>query len=454
MKVTLIELPHIYLMQQRTQAPLGIMYLASILEEVGIDVNIVRLISLDESDPENFIPESDLYGISSVSLDYSSAKIVGKWLKERGGGKVLIGGYHATVETKSVFEEKMDNGDFLWDSVCVGESEKSIIKIVEDVKNKKLKRLYENKDFVDIDSLPFPARHLIRDQGGSIFAYDKHYSKNRLSTVISSSRGCPFNCCFCSTRSMWKGKVRFRSFESISKEIENCITEYGIREFRFSDELFTVNKKRTIQLMDWLEKKEIHWKCSTRSDCVDKDILLSMKRGGCKEIAFGVESADENVLSCINKKEPIDKSITALENCAEIGINTRVLMMINTPGENSETVSKNINFLEKVPYTCASLSVFKPLPGSPVWKDPDKFGIKILSRDLDRYNIYMWINGEIDENVSEDVFLIKTLPDVDSQIRNRKKMIDYFYIDKKMNEIEKAIYQKDNLMKKDIGGNK
>lgn len=445
MKIVLIDLPHIYLMQQRTQAPLGLMYLASVLENNNYDVEIVRLSSLDESDPENFIPNADLYGISSVSLDYTSAKVIGNKLKKRKNSKVIIGGYHATAERFSVEKEIGDDNELLWDSVCVGEFEISILTIMEDLKNDNLKRVYVGDRVSDLDTIPFPARHQILYQGGSIFAYNKHYSKNRLSTVICSSRGCPFNCCFCATSVMWDRKVRFRSAENLIAEIESCIENFSIYEYRFSDELFTVNKTRTMKLMEYMKGKNIHWKCSTRVDCVDAELLTSMKEAGCKEIAFGIESADQDVLKMIDKRTNIMEVEKALDLCNKIGIDTRALLMINAPGETIHTVDKNIEFLEKNSYTCASLAVFKPLPGSPVWNDPEKFGIKIKDRDLDKYNIYMWVRGQLDENNSEDVFEILTLPSVEKQIENRKRMLEYFYNNKKMNELETAINQKNIL---------
>lgn len=445
MKIILIDLPHIYLMQQRTQAPLGLMYLSAILEGSGYDVEIIRLSSLDESDPENFISNADLYGISSVSLDYSSAKIIGKRLKKRKNGKIIIGGYHATAEHSLVEKEIGDDGELLWDSVCIGEFEISILEIVDDLKNNNLKKVYLGKRVSNLDTIPFPARHQILYQGGSIFAYNKHYSKNRLSTVICSSRGCPYNCCFCATAVMWDRKVRYRSAENLIAEIEDCIENFGIHEYRFSDELFTVNKSRTIKLMQYMKNKDIYWKCSTRVDCVDEELLTSMKEAGCKEIAFGIESADPDVLEMINKRTNIKEVENALVLCSKIGIDTRALLMINTPGETINTVDKNIEFLEKAPYTCASLAVFKPLPGSPVWNDPERFKIKITDRDLDKYNIYMWVRGRLDENNSEDVFEILTLPSIEKQIENRKRMLEYFYQNKKMNELDTAINQKEHL---------
>ncbi|MDP6495065.1 MAG: radical SAM protein, partial [Dehalococcoidia bacterium] len=161
---------------------------------------------------------------------------------------------------------------------------------------------------------------MVPEQGGNIFNYDKHYTANGLSTVILSSRGCPFTCNFCATAAMWGRRVRYRSGPSMIAEIQHCIDTFGVREFRFSDELFTVNKKRTRELMDYFATVDIHWKCSTRVDCVDRKTLEAMKRGGCREIAFGVESADPEVLKYIDKNTKVEQIEKALQLCDEVGI--------------------------------------------------------------------------------------------------------------------------------------
>ncbi len=436
-------------MQQKTQAPLGLMYLAAVLEQHGYDVTISRPDSTKEQNYERDIPEGDLYGISSTSLDYGISCDIARLLKRtRPGATVIIGGYHVTCEKASVQKEKFVHDVPLWNSICVGEGEHSILQIVKDFQKKELKHEYYHELELDLDSLPFPSRHLIFDQGSNIFAYDKHYTENKLSTVISSGRGCPFSCIYCATNAMWGRRVRFRSAENMIAEIKQCIREFDIREYRFSDELFTVNKERTKDLMKYFAKEEIHFKCSTRVDCVDEDLLKMLKIGGCKEIAFGVESADPQVRKFLNKNTTDEQIESALLLCDKIGINTRVLLMIGTPGERVETPYLNIDFLERIPFTCASLAVFKPLPGSPSWINPEKYKVNIISRDLSKYNIYLWKKGVADPNRNDDVLRILTLPSVEVQIENQRIMVEYFLKTGKMNEIEKAKKQIGELVKR------
>jgi anaerobic magnesium-protoporphyrin IX monomethyl ester cyclase len=443
-KFIFIDPPQEYLMQERTQAPLGLMYLAAVLRENGHESLIARPDSGVDEDLDRDIPEGDVYAISTTSLGYGASCDIARFLKiRRKNSKVIIGGYHVTCEPESVQAEPLDKSGSssrarLWDAICIGEAEGTILRIAKDLESHTLKERYQQTDVVDLDKLPLPARDLIENQGGNIFAYDKHFTDSGKSTVISSCRGCPYKCVFCSTAAMWGRSVRYRSGEGMLEEIQQCITEYGIREFRFSDELFTVNRKRTLALMEFFKKENIFFKCSTRVDRVDEELLEAMKAGGCKEIAFGVESFDPVVREAIAKGTGDDDIERALTICDNIGVDTRVLLMIGTPGERLETPDINIQALEELPWTCAALTVFMPLPGSPSWIDPESCGIKIKSNDLSRYNIYLWEKGNPNANRNDDVVELLTLPSVSDQIGNQEKMIQYFLDNGKMNEISRA----------------
>ena len=441
MKIVFIDPPQEYLMQERTQAPLGLMYLGAVLRENGFDAVISRPNSGKPEDLNRDIPEGDIYAFSTTSLGYEASCDIARFIKRtRKNATVIIGGYHVTCEPDSTQLEKLDkdSNEMLWDVICTGEAEHTILEIVDDFSSNKLKKRYNQTQLVDLDKIPFPARDLVEEQGGNIFVYDKHYSENGTSTVISSCRGCPYTCVFCSTAAMWGRSVRYRSGEGMLAEIRDCIDNYDIREFRFSDELFTVNRKRTIDLMKFFEQEEIYFKCSTRVDRVDDELLETMKAGGCKEIAFGVESFDPVVREAISKGTGQDDIEKALYTCDRIGIDTRVLLMIGTPGERVITPDININALEELPWTCASLTVFMPLPGSPSWVDPDSCNIRIKSYDLSRYNIYLWEKGNPNANRNDDVVEILSLPSTAVQVANQEKMTQYFLDNGKMNEIARA----------------
>jgi radical SAM superfamily enzyme YgiQ (UPF0313 family) len=344
-------------------------------------------------------------------------------LKEKRNATVILGGYHA-----SCMPDDIDMTAF--DSIVVGEGDDIIRKVVHDFENNGLNQRYDGI-LGDVNSFPYPARNLIEDQGSNIFAYNKHYSEGG-STVVVSARGCPFRCSFCATQVVWKNKVRFRSVDNVIGEIEEIVNKYRIRQIRFSDETFTLNRKRTIELCEEMQKYNIYWKCSTRSDKLDEELLIKMKDSGCKEIALGIESADPNVLKLLNKDISVEDNKRALKLCAKVGINTRILFMTGTPGETVETPEFNINFMKSVPFHMASVSVFKPLPGCPIWDNPEKYGVKILNKEFSLYNITMWQKGSSEENTAADIIEIEGLSRKQIEI-NRKKMLDFIMGLNKMN---------------------
>ncbi len=136
------------------------------------------------------------------------------------------------------------------------------------------------------------------------------------------------------------------------------------------------------------------------------DCTKAMKDSGCKEISFGVESFDNDVLKMLNKRTTDKDNAKALGFTEKVGIKTRVLFMIRTPGQTRHTVRKNIEWLNRVPYHIIACSSFIPLPGSDTWNNPDKYNIEILNKNLNDYNFYFYGNAGGDDNI-KDIIKIK-----------------------------------------------
>ena len=414
MNIVLIEPPHSYLVQQRTQPPIGLLYLAAILRNHGHHCIIHRLWDNAEDQMEG-IPEGDLYGISSTSLDYSTSVDIARYIKRTRTGPVIMGGYHATTKGD-------DEGVF--DAICRGEGENVILDIVRDVEQGNLQKEYIGKPVDDLDTIPFPARDLLDYQGGNIFAFNENHFPYG-STVVVGSRGCPFRCAFCGAKHLLHAKPRSRTVDNVVAEIKHVIDTFNIRQFRFSDETFTLNKTYTFNLCERLHDLNIAWKCSTRAGTLTLPVLQAMERAGCKEIAIGAESGDMNVLTTLLKDQTPEEVSQACRAATNTGINVRLLLMVNTPGESRETVKRNISFLQNTPHHMASCTVFKPLPGSAIWDTPERFGVQILSRDLSQYNIQLFRNDpEFDIMSEPPAIRIKDL-DFESMYKNRREMIEY-----------------------------
>lgn len=395
MKVILISLPHPYLRQPDSQVPLGILYLASVLEENDIDVEIKNYSAFTIDDAIADLPRADLYGITITSMEILQANRFAHLIKQRHLCRVFLGGPGA------ISDEFVD-----WkyvDAICKGEGELAILRMIRDVKNDVLERIYAFDPIKDIDNLPFPARHLLKHQGGNIFAYDKNYVGDGSVTILTS-RGCPFQCAFCSAPHLTQ-RVRFRDPDLIQEEMQEVIDNYGIRQFRFSDDMFTSNEKHVLNICDRIKDLGVAWRISIRAKPLSMKTLIAMKYSGCKEVSIGVESFDDNVLEILNKGITAKENALALEMCAEAGLKTRVLFMIRTPGQTKKTVPTNIEWLRNVPYDIIACTTFVPLPGSDIWNNPDKYGIEILNRNMDDYNFYFF--NKDGENELKDIIKIK-----------------------------------------------
>lgn len=396
--IVLIYLPHPYLKQPDAQAPLGLMYLASVLREKGIDVAIKNYSSYLTYEAISDLPEAKVFGITVTSLEIPQANRFAHLIREKYWNSRIVLGGPGTLAQEFVDWNVID-------SICKGDGEQTILDIFDE--RDQLKKIYVGNAILDIDSIPFPARDMMKDkQGGNIFAFNKNY-KSGGSTVIITSRGCPFNCSFCSAPLLRQTNcgMRYRSPENIHDEVKHVIENYNIKQFRFSDDMFTAKKKRAIRVARSLGKLDVAWRISCRVKPFDEELAKELYDAGCMEMSFGIESFDNNVLKMLKKQTTAEDNARALEICDKIGIKTRILFMIRTPGQTNKTVRTNIEWLERVPYNIIACTSFVPIPGSDIWYNPDDYGIEILNKNLDDFNFYFF--GSHGENKLKDVIKIK-----------------------------------------------
>lgn len=398
LKVLLIYLPHPYLKQPDAQAPIGILYLAALLEEAGLSVQVRNYSTWSTWQAIEDLPRADLYGITVTSLELKQANRFAHLIKEKYENSAVVLGGPGTFS-----DEFVDWG--VIDAICKGDGEDAIFLMLEDYAKGVLRKTYALPPVEDLDHLPFPARHLLGDnQGGNIFAYNFKYKGNK-STVLVTSRGCPFHCSFCSSPFFSNNKVRFRKPENVFQEMKSVVQELGIRQFRISDDVFLADPKRVLKLCELIGPLDVAWRISTRVKPMNETLYRTMFEAGCKEVSFGVESFDEDVLKILKKGTTPKDNAYALEVCHKIGLKTRVLFMIRTPGQTAKTVPKNIWWLNRVPYSIICCTTFVPIPGSDIWQNPDAYNIEILNRNLDDYNFYFFSSRG--ENKIKNIIKIK-----------------------------------------------
>jgi len=389
-RTCLVQVPHPYLIEPKAQAPIGLLYIAASIRERGFPVEFVDL--SDKNLRDNFeLPEAEIYGITGTILDRTACEVVAKHIRKvHPRARIVLGG-PITNSPKIINRH-------LFDSLFIGEGENHFMKVISDFP--RLEYLYRAPRITDLDSLPWPARDLLDGQlGGDVFANRKNYFAGG-STVIVMSRGCPFNCSFCASPSIWKRKVTYRNADSIADEIQHVIDTYGVRQFRFSDDNLTNSKERLTRFCERLQGMDIAWRASIRVKPNGMVMFQQMKDAGCTEVCFGIESGDPDVLHCLDKSATVEDNRTAIENAHRVGLAVRVLFMIGTPGQTNKTVDLNIEFLDglKEQFDTVALTNYVPLPGTPIADYPEKFGCEILDRDVDKFNLCMYgSDGELNE---------------------------------------------------------
>ena len=159
----------------------------------------------------------------------------------------------------------------------------------------------------------------------------------------------------------------------------------GVKHFRFLDDHFTMNKERLTNLSIPLSQLGIHYRCSSRSDSFTEVIANTLVTTGCEEVGFGIESADNNVLHIVRKKETVSQHEHAILTAKEAGLKTKAFFMAGLPGETWDTIKRNKEFIEKVQPDKIIVTMFVPYPGNDIHKFPGKYGVKILNRDYSTY---------------------------------------------------------------------
>ena len=211
----------------------------------------------------------------------------------------------------------------------------------------------------NLDSLPFPARHLI-----PVKKYFDVFSRNKHFVTIMATRGCPFNCLFCDRRNRLGRKWRVRSPENITREIKQVIDNYGIKEFMFFDDDFIIDKEWGMKVCQKLKPLNIIWECRNRVDMLDEETLRAMKNAGCYRIRLGFESGDNHVLKVLRKGITAEQSLACARLCQKIGIEVFGYFMMGLPEETPLAIERTINLALKINPSFAIFSKTRIPPSS------------------------------------------------------------------------------------------
>jgi radical SAM superfamily enzyme YgiQ (UPF0313 family) len=210
----------------------------------------------------------------------------------------------------------------------------------------------------DLDRLPMPSHHLFRARYRYFGACREPY------TSMIASRGCPFNCRFCG-RVPGSRRVRYRSAAKLLEEMRH-VRKLGFREVNFFDDLFTLNRRRVIDLCRALidEGLDLVWSVRARVDSVDEEMLSLMKTAGCRRLYFGVESGSDRTLELMNKKIASAQAREALRLTRKLGLETVSYFIIGYPGESEADMRRTVEFASRLETDFTSFNMFEPLPAT------------------------------------------------------------------------------------------
>ncbi len=339
---------------------------------------------------ENYNPS--VIGISAKTQNFVSATIVAKIAKEINPEiKVIVGGVHSTMNGSKVLNCK--DIDFL----SIGEGENTIVELLRTLeKNTELNSVNgivfrdngkiintKPRSYVEnLNSLDFPLTHAPK----VLRNFDK-YPKEAFGYIFAS-RGCPYACTFCESKSMWTRKVRYRSPENIVAELKQ-MHEFGINKVNFDDDTFGISKKNVKAINDLMhdELPNMTYTCETVVQLAkDENIVKDMKRGGCTATFVGIESGNNEILKKIKKTQTTDECIQAMKNLRKHGIESHAFIMVGFPDETEETFKQTMDFIPKLKPDNVIFSIFTPYPGSDIYNECKDKGIIKDEFDLTLYN--------------------------------------------------------------------
>ena len=347
--------------------PADLMYLAAVAEKQGFEAKIADYSQSGdyEADLREFKPDYLVVNIATPTLEHDLDAV--KKAKEICPNITTVakGAAFLTLGEKIVSEHnELDFG-------ILGEAEDTLKDILDNKpKNNILGIYYKENDEVkftgkrpfieDLDSLPFPARHLVNN---NIY---RRPDNNKVQATIKVSRGCPFHCFFCLATPVSGAKVRRRSPENIVAEIRECVEKYNIKNFLFWSDIFNIDKDWTMKLCQAIIDSglKITWSANTRADTADYEMAKMMYKSGCRLVSIGVESGSQYMLEKMGKKITLNDVRRTVKVFKKAKIRIYNYFVIGLPWETEETVEETIKFAIELNSDFISFYTATPLPGS------------------------------------------------------------------------------------------
>jgi anaerobic magnesium-protoporphyrin IX monomethyl ester cyclase len=402
--------------------PIGLAYLAAVLETKGNEVLVLDCLASDIDQEKlkqklaSFNP--NVVGISSMTPMVPSTMLAAKGAKEAcPNATVVLGGPHASFMDKQILTEEPPV-----DVIVRGEGEQTLLELTQKITNqesldtvegitfRKDNQILQNptRPYIQkLDELPFPEyRH---------FPLDKYRLFGKLFFPVITSRGCPFQCSFCTSSRILGKQYRARTAKNIGDELELLENNYHADSFTFYDDTLTLDKNRIFEICNEIKSRKIDipWDCQTRVDQISEEVLAKMKATNCQQVFFGAESGCQDVLNWVKKRTTVAQNEAAIKMAKKAGLFVAISIIIGYPGETAEMRKETLGFLRRAEPDDVYLCIATPYPGTDLRLLIEQMGLK-MSPNWEKYD------------TTTPVFENPLLPDEEA-LKMRKQFYDSFY---------------------------
>ena len=386
---------------QYVMVPISLPSIGALLRDRGHEIKIVDAIAMDYSSDDlvkiigDFTPGLLIVNFSTATFEGDSL-FVDEIRKQFDGHITAIGAHVTSLSEESLKTTKLDSvvrsePEFtclgLANALSKGGGEElSKVKGLSYKTNGKIKA-NEKREFIEnLDDLPFPSRDLMDNQRYTLPVINEPY------TLIISSRGCPYDCIYCTAHTYYGKKLRLRSPEKIVEEMEEIVTRDKVRNITMWSDTFTLDKPFVMKISQGIMDKglDIRWMCNGRVDKVDLEMLQAMKKSGCIGISYGVESGVQEILDNVKKGITLEEIRRAFKWTHEAGIETLAHVIFGLPGETKETIEETIRFVIGLDPDYAQFYCAIPFPGT-VFHD--------MAKDKDWLEATSWSQYELNQSI-------------------------------------------------------
>lgn len=363
---------------QAPHAPNDLGYLAANLEKIGVE-SIIRDYPAEKSKKGNTYSDITSYNPDVIIISTTTPTFLKdiEFLKKI---KSFLPGVMTIAKGSCFYSfslEELKNDTFKYLDIAIygeaefiindianslrkGDSMKDIKGLIINIGTKDVTRTLRPDFCEDLDALPFPKRGLIKNE-----LYKNPVTDRPMATIVVS-RGCPAQCIFCLTPLISGYKLRKRSVQNVIEELKDCVDNYGIKDFFFRADTFTMDKEYVRKLCKEINSNnlKIAWVANSRTDVVDEELLKVMKNSGCWLIAFGIESGNDEIQKKIKKGATSKEAYSAIKLCRKIGVKTLGFFMIGFPWDSEATIKDTFNLMKELDCDFIEVHIAMPFEGT------------------------------------------------------------------------------------------